>query len=231
MSAIGKRLKESKKNYDANLSYSLEQAVDIVLNSPKAKFDETIDVVFNLNLDTKHADQMVRDKVILPFGTGKTVRVAVFAKGQFAVDAQNAGADIVGAEDLCDSIKSGKIDFDKCVATPDLMGLVGGVAKILGPKGLMPNPKIGTVTTDIKRTVEALKGGQVEFRADKFGIVHSIIGKKSFSKDRLVDNFKVLLNAIKQAKPSGAKGVYIKSVFISSTMGVGIKLDNIDNLV
>lgn len=190
-----------------------------------AKFDETIEIAMNLNVDPRKADQMVRGVVSLPHGTGKTVRVAVFARGDKAAEAQAAGADIVGAEDLMERVQAGQLDFDRCIATPDMMGLVGRLGKILGPRGLMPNPRLGTVTPNVAEAVQAVKGGQVEFRAEKAGIVHAGVGKASFSEEALLANVRAFVDAITRAKPSGAKGTYIKKVSLASTMGPGLKVE------
>lgn len=222
---IGKRIKNAYSIINKNQAYSLKEAVKVVKENATAKFDETIDVAINLGVDPKHADQMVRGVCPLPHGTGKTVRVAVIAQGEKADEAKNAGADIVGAENLIDSILSGKIDFDRCIATPDMMGLAGRVARVLGPKGLMPNPKLGTVTVDVAGAVKKAKAGEVQYRVEKAGIVHAGIGKASFSEEQLLDNAKTFIDAIIKAKPQGAKGTYMKKISISSTMGVGVKID------
>lgn len=223
--AKGKRINNAKSGIDPEKSYGVIEAVKLVKDRAKAKFDETIELAVNLNVDPRHADQMVRGVISLPHGTGKSVKVAVFAKGDKADAAKAAGADIVGAEDLAEQIQAGKIDFDRCIATPDMMGLVGRLGKVLGPRGLMPNPKLGTVTPDVAKAVKAVKGGQVEFRAEKAGIVHAGIGKASFGEDALVANTRAFFDAIMKAKPSGAKGVYVKKVSISSTMGPGVRLE------
>ena len=223
--AHGKRLKQAYSAIDRNALYKLDDAVRIIKSSAKAKFDETIEVSMNLGIDPRHADQNVRGVVQLPHGTGKTLRVAVFAKGDKAKLAQEAGADLVGAEDLAEKVQGGTIDFDRCIATPDMMALVGRLGKVLGPRGLMPNPKLGTVTNDVVEAVKAAKGGQVEFRAEKAGIVHAGVGKASFAEPALAENIKAFVGAINRAKPSGAKGTYIKKVSLSSTMGPGLKLD------
>jgi large subunit ribosomal protein L1 len=228
--ANGKRLKQAYSAIDRDAFYGLDQAVKLIKSSAKAKFDETIEISMNLGIDPRHADQNVRGVVQLPHGTGKTLRVAVFAKGDKAKLAKDAGADLVGAEDLAEQIQGGKMDFDRCIATPDMMALVGRLGKVLGPRGLMPNPKLGTVTNDVAEAVKAAKGGQVEFRAEKAGIVHAGVGKASFTEDALVNNVKAFVGAISRAKPSGAKGTYIRRVSLSSTMGPGLKLD-IGNLV
>ncbi len=205
--------------------HGVDEAIALAKANATAKFDETIEVAMNLGVDPRHADQMVRGVVNLPKGTGKTVRVAVFARGAKADEAREAGADVVGAEDLMTSIQEGNIDFDRCIATPDLMGVVGRLGKVLGPKGLMPNPKLGTVTMNVAQAVKDAKGGQVEYRVEKAGIIHSGIGKASFSSEDLRANFDALLDAVVRAKPSGAKGKYLRKVAVSSTMGSGIKVD------
>jgi large subunit ribosomal protein L1 len=225
MARIGKRLKKAYEGIDPAAAYDLPQAVKILKSRPPAKFDETVEIAMNLNIDPRKADQNLRGTVMLPHGTGKTLRVAVFARGDRAAEAQAAGADIVGAEDLAERVQGGQIDFDRCIASPDMMALVGRLGKVLGPRGLMPNPKLGTVTTNITEAVKAAKGGQVEFRAEKAGIVHAGVGKASFSEDALVDNIRAFVGAITRAKPSGVKGTYIKKVSLSSTMGPGLKLE------
>jgi large subunit ribosomal protein L1 len=221
----GKRYAEASKTVDRNRSYPLEEAVKLIKGAAKSKFDETVEVALNLGIDPRHADQQVRGMVELPNGTGKTVRVAVFARAAKAEEAKAAGADIVGAEDLAEKINGGMLDFDRCIATPDMMGVVGRLGKVLGPRGLMPNPKLGTVTPDVATAVKAAKAGQVEFRAEKAGLVHAGIGKASFSEQAIAENIKAFVGAINRAKPAGAKGTYIKKVSVSSTMGPGIKLD------
>lgn len=225
MAKVGKRLKAGLAAVDHETYYTVVDAVKILKANAKAKFDETVEVAMNLGVDPKHADQMVRGVVALPHGTGKTMRVAVFAKGDKAKDAEAAGADLVGAEDLADKINAGEMGFDRVIATPDMMGVVGKLGKVLGPRGLMPNPKLGTVTQDVAAAVKAAKAGSIEFRAEKAGIVHAGVGKASFSEEAIVANVKALVNAINRAKPSGAKGTFIKKVSLSSTMGPGIKLD------
>ncbi|MBR1949164.1 MAG: 50S ribosomal protein L1 [Alphaproteobacteria bacterium] len=222
---MGKRIVNAYKNLDKDQAYSLKDAVKIVKENAKAKFDETVDIAINLGVDPKYADQMVRGVCALPHGTGKTVRVAVLAQGEKADQAKAAGADIVGAENLIDSILAGKIDFDRMIATPDMMGMAGKVARVLGPKGLMPNPKLGTVTADVEAAVKKAKAGEVQYRVEKNGIVHAGIGKASFSEDQIYENSKAFIDAIIKAKPSGAKGTYMKKVSLSSTMGVGVKVD------
>ena len=210
---------------DRNRFYGVDEAIGIVKSNATAKFDETIEVAMNLGVDPRHSDQMVRGVVSLPKGTGKTVRVAVFAKGAKADEAKAAGADVVGAEDLMETVQGGQIDFDRVIATPDMMGVVGRLGKVLGPKGLMPNPKLGTVTMDVAKAVTDAKGGQVEFRVEKAGIIHAGIGKASFSEQDLQENFRAFMDAIHKAKPSGAKGKFVNKVSISSTMGPGLKID------
>ena len=222
----GTRIVNAYKTIDKTQAYALKEAVKIVKSNATAKFDETIDVAINLGVDPKHADQMIRGVCALPHGTGKTVRVAVLAQGAKADEAKAAGADIVGAENLVDSILSGKIDFDRCIATPDMMGLAGRVARVLGPKGLMPNPKLGTVTTDVAGAVKKAKAGEVQYRVEKNGIVHAGIGKASFSEEQIYDNAKTIIDAILKAKPQSLKGNYLKKISLSSTMGVGIKVDS-----
>jgi large subunit ribosomal protein L1 len=223
--AGGKRNAEVRQGVDRNKAYAVDEAVRLVKARAKAKFDETVEVAMNLGVDPRHADQMVRGVVTLPKGTGKTVRVAVFAKGDKAEEAKKAGADIVGAEDLMETIQGGQIDFDRVIATPDMMGVVGRLGKVLGPKGLMPNPKLGTVTPNVAEAVKAAKGGQVEFRVEKAGIIHSGIGKASFPAEDLKANYLAFVDAIVKAKPSGAKGKYVQKIALSSTMGPGLKVD------
>ena len=221
----GKRLKAAASAVDHSKSYPLDEAIKLVKGNAKAKFDETIEMSMNLGIDPRHADQMVRGLISLPNGTGKTVRVGVFARGPKAEEAQAAGADVVGAEDLAEKVQAGDIDFDRCIATPDMMGIVGRLGKILGPRGLMPNPRLGTVTMDVKGAITAAKGGQVEFRAEKAGIIHAGIGKASFGEAQLLENARALADAIIKAKPAGAKGTYLKKAALSSTMGPGVRLD------
>ncbi len=225
MGKVGKRLKGAYEAIDREAVYDVAEAVKMVKEQAQAKFDETVEISVNLDIDPRHADQMVRGVVTLPNGTGKSVRVAVFAKGDKAQEAADAGADVVGAEDLAEKVNKGEIDFDRCIATPDMMGVVGRLGKILGPRGLMPNPKLGTVTAEVAKTVQAVKGGQVEFRAEKAGIVHAGIGKASFTEQALVENVRAFYDVILRNKPSGAKGTYVKKVSISSTMGAGLKLE------
>ena len=220
-----KRLTKARTTVDAAKAYALADAIGVVKRNATAKFDETIEMSMNLGIDPRHADQMVRGLISLPNGTGKSVRVGVFARGAKAEEALAAGADVVGAEDLAEKIQAGEIAFDRCIATPDLMGVVGRLGKILGPRGLMPNPRLGTVTMDVKGAVSAAKGGQVEFRAEKAGIIHAGIGKASFDEAKLLENARALADAIVKAKPAGAKGTYLKAAALSSTMGPGIKLD------
>src|ERR1700685_3298393 len=221
----GKRLNSAYAAVDTAKTYPLEQAIHLIKSNSKAKFDETVEISLNLGIDPRHADQMVRGLTTLPNGTGKTVRVGVFARGAKADEATAAGADVVGAEDLMEKIQAGTIEFDRCVATPDMMGIVGRLGKILGPRGLMPNPRLGTVTMDVKGAVSAAKGGQVEFRAEKAGIIHAGIGKVSFDEDKLLENARALADAIQKAKPTGAKGTYLKKVSLSSSMGPGVRVD------
>ena len=223
--AQSKKAKALAAAVDPETLYALDTALKMVKANATAKFDETIEVAINLNVDPRHADQMVRGVVTLPKGTGKTVRVGVFARGPKADEARLAGADVVGAEDLMELVQSGTIDFDRCIATPDLMGLVGRLGKILGPKGMMPNPKLGTVTMNVGEAVKAAKGGQVEYRVEKAGIIHGMLGKASFPQEDLRANFDALLDAVVRAKPSGAKGKYLQKVAVSSTMGAGVRVD------
>ena len=225
MATIGKRSKAARVAFEGKDLISVEDAVKLIKGAASAKFDETLEIAMNLGVDPRHADQMVRGVVQLPNGTGKTVRVAVFARGAKADEAKAAGADIVGAEDLMETIQSGKIEFDRCIATPDMMPLVGRLGKILGPRNLMPNPKVGTVTMDVKAAVEAAKGGEVQFKAEKAGVVHAGVGKASFDAAKLAENIRAFIDAVNRAKPSGAKGTYLKKVSISSTMGPGVSLD------
>src|SRR5579872_189648 len=225
MTHAGKRIKKALEGVERTKLYKLEEAVKMVKERATAKFDETVEIALNLGVDPKHADQMVRGVVNLPNGTGRTLKVAVFARGAKADEAKAAGADIVGAEDLVNTVNGGQIDFDRCIATPDMMPLVGRLGKVLGPRGLMPNPRVGTVTMDVAAAVKASKGGAVEFRVEKAGIIQGTVGKSSFGDDKLVENIKAFVDAVAKAKPAGAKGTYIQRVAISSTMGPGVKVD------
>ena len=222
---MAKRIEKNNASYDPMREYSVSEALDILKKSSNAKFDETVEIAVNLGIDPRHADQQVRGAVSLPKGTGKTVRVAVFARNEKADEAKAAGADIVGAEDLMEKIQAGEIDFDRCIATPDMMAVVGRVGKILGPKGLMPNPKLGTVTPTPAKAVEEAKAGQVQFRAEKAGIIHGLIGKASFDAAALAENLTAFMKALIDGKPSGAKGKYVRRITVSTTMGPGIKID------
>ncbi len=225
MAKVGKRFAKAKDAFNGQSNVTVEEAVKMVKANASAKFDETIDIALNLGVDPRHADQMVRGTVTLPSGTGKTMRVAVFARGEKADEAKAAGADIVGAEDLMEIVQGGTIEFDRCIATPDMMPIVGRLGKVLGPRNLMPNPRVGTVTTDVKEAVEAAKGGEVQFRVEKAGILHAGIGKASFTEDQLVANVKAIVDAVNRAKPTGAKGTYMKKISLSSTMGPGVSID------
>ena len=225
MGKAGKRYADIANSTDTQAFHSIDEAVKLVKNNAKSKFNETIEISFNLGLDPKQADQMVRGVVNLPEGTGKTVKVAVFARDAKAKEAEEAGADIVGSDDLAEIVKSGKFDFDRVISTPDMMAVVGQLGKVLGPKGLMPNPKLGTVTDNITDAVKNIKGGSVEYRVEKAGIVHAGIGKADFSENAIKNNVMAIIDAIQSAKPSGAKGTYIKGITLTSTMGVGVKLD------
>ncbi|WP_224702655.1 50S ribosomal protein L1 [Devosia aquimaris] len=225
MAHVGKKIAKAREGIDRNKLYKLDEAVKMVKARASAKFDETVEIAINLGVDPRHADQMVRGVVTLPNGTGKTVRVAVFAKDAKADEAKAAGADIVGAEDLMEQIMAGKIDFDRCIATPDMMPLVGRLGKILGPRNLMPNPKVGTVTPDVAGAVKAAKGGAVEYRVEKAGILHAGVGKVSFSEEALLQNIKAFTDAVQRSKPAGAKGTYVKRVAVSSTMGPGVHVE------
>ena len=225
MAKTGKRLKKAYEGVDPEASYPFGEAIKLVKQRASAKFDETVEIAMNLNLDPRKPDQTLRGTVMLPHGTGKSVRVAVFARGDKAKEAEEAGADVVGAEDLAEKVQGGAIDFERCIATPDMMALVGRLGKILGPRGLMPNPRLGSVTQNVAEAVRAAKGGQVEFRAEKAGIVHAGVGKASFTEAALADNVRAFVGAITRAKPSGVKGSYIKKVSLSSTMGPGVKVD------
>ncbi len=228
MAKHGKRTTAAREQFAGKKDVTVEEAVALVKNNAKAKFDETVEIAMNLGVDPRHADQMVRGVVALPNGTGKTVRVAVFARDAKAEEAKAAGADIVGAEDLMEIVQGGKIEFDRCIATPDMMPIVGRLGKVLGPRNLMPNPKVGTVTMDVKAAVEAAKGGEVQFKVEKAGVVHAGIGKASFSEDKLVENVKAFVGAVSKAKPSGSKGSYMKKIVVSSTMGPGVSI-SVDN--
>jgi large subunit ribosomal protein L1 len=225
MSKIGKRLKGAREGVDREKAYAIDEAIKVVKERAKAKFDETVEVSMNLGVDPKHADQMVRGVCNLPNGSGRTQRVAVFARGPKADEAKAAGADVVGAEDLVEQVSKGTINFDRCIATPDMMGLVGRLGKVLGPRGLMPNPRVGTVTMDVTSAVKGAKGGAVEFRVEKAGIVQAGVGKASFSDQKLVENIRAFVDAVAKAKPAGAKGTYVKKISVASTQGVGVKVD------
>jgi large subunit ribosomal protein L1 len=225
MAKLGKRLKKVYEGVDREKNYTLEEAVKLARSNANAKFDETIELAINLNIDSRKSDQIIRGVVSLPNGTGKSYRVAVFARGPKAKEAETAGADIVGAEDLMEKIQAGDIQFDRCIATPDMMGIVGRVGKILGPRGLMPNPKLGTVTLDVEQAIKAVKGGQVEYRPEKAGVVHAGIGKASFAEKALLENIRAYIDAVSKARPSGVKGSFIKRMTLSSTMGPGLKVD------
>ena len=225
MAQHGKRYRAAQDGIDRTKAYPIQDAVKLVKERAKAKFDETVEVAMNLGVDPRHADQMVRGVCNLPNGSGRTVRVAVFARGAKADEARAAGADIVGAEDLVETVNGGNIDFDRCIATPDMMPLVGRLGKVLGPRGLMPNPKVGTVSMDVAGAVRAAKGGAVEFRVEKAGIVHAGVGKASFDEGKLVENIRAFADAVAKAKPAGAKGTYIQRIAVSSTMGPGVKVD------
>src|SRR5215475_75490 len=225
MAHHGKRVLKSREGIDRTKLYPLDEAVQLIKDRAKAKFDETVEIAMNLGVDPRHADQMVRGVVNLPNGTGRSLRVAVFARGAKADEARAAGADVVGAEDLVETVQKGEINFDRCIATPDVMPLVGRLGKVLGPRGIMPNPKVGTVTMDVKGAVAGAKGGSVEFRVEKAGIVQAGVGKASFSAEKLAENIRAFADAVNKAKPAGAKGHYINRVAISSTMGPGVKID------
>ncbi len=228
MGKIGKRLTAARAAFEGKENVTVEEAVDLVKANATSKFDESIEIAMNLGVDPRHADQMVRGTVNLPNGTGKSVRVAVFARGPKAEEATAAGADIVGAEDLMETVQGGTIEFDRCIATPDMMPIVGRLGKVLGPRNLMPNPKVGTVTMDVTEAVQAAKGGQVQFKAEKAGVVHAGIGKASFDAEKLAENVRAFIDAVNRAKPSGAKGAYLQKISISSTMGPGVSI-SIDN--
>ena len=225
MAKLGKRTRSAREAFAGKEDVTVEEAVALIKSAASAKFDETVEIAMNLGVDTRHADQMVRGVIGLPNGTGKTMRVAVFARGPKAEEAQAAGADIVGAEDLMETIQGGTIEFDRCIATPDMMPVVGRLGKILGPRNLMPNPKVGTVTMDVAQAVKDAKGGQVQFRAEKGGVVHAGVGKVSFDEAKLVENIRAFISAVSKAKPAGAKGTYMKRISLSSTMGPGVTVD------
>jgi large subunit ribosomal protein L1 len=225
MAKVGKRLKTAREGVNREKFYSVDEAVQVVKSRAKAKFDETVEIAMNLGVDPKHADQMVRGVCTLPNGTGRTQRVAVFARGAKAEEAKAAGADVVGAEDLVEQVSQGTINFDRCIATPDMMGLVGRLGKVLGPRGLMPNPRVGTVTMDVAAAIKGAKGGAVEFRVEKAGIVQAGVGKASFADRALVENIKAFVDAVIKAKPAGAKGNYLNKISLSSSQGVGVKID------
>ena len=226
MADNGKRIRAARQSVERNKSYPLEEALKSVKEKASVKFDETVDIAMNLGVDPKHADQMVRGVCNLPKGSGRTVRVGVFARGPKADEAKAAGADVVGAEDLVEEVQKGNIEFDRCIATPDMMGVVGRLGKVLGPRGLMPNPRVGTVTMDVGEAVKAAKGGAVEFRVEKAGIIHAGVGKASFGDADLAENIRAFVDAVNRAKPTGAKGAYITKISIKSTMGPGVKVDN-----
>ncbi len=230
MAKLGKRTRAAREAFAGKADLSVEEAVALVKGNAKAKFDETVEIAMNLGVDVRHADQMVRGVVGLPNGTGKNVRVAVFARGAKADEAKEAGADIVGAEDLMETVQGGTIEFDRCIATPDMMPVVGRLGKVLGPRNLMPNPKVGTVTMDVADAVKAAKGGEVQFKAVKGGIIHAGVGKASFDEAKLVENVRAFVSAVSRAKPTGAKGTYMKKISLTSTMGPGVSV-NVDNAV
>ncbi|MFS2219348.1 50S ribosomal protein L1 [Commensalibacter sp. A3DC] len=223
--AKNKRIAAAYASIERNKLYALKDAVALIRGNAKAKFDETVEIAINLGVDPRYADQMVRGLMSLPHGTGKTLRVAVFARGERAEEAKAAGADIVGDEDLAEKVLAGQVDFDRCIATPDMMALVGRLGKILGPRGLMPNPKLGTVTMDVKSAVTAAKSGQVEYRAEKGGVIHAGVGKASFSAENLLENIRAFVDTVQKARPTGVKGTYMKKIYLSSTMGPGIEVD------
>ncbi len=225
MAKLGKRTRAAREAFAGQHDVSVEEAVALVKANAKAKFDETVEIAMNLGVDPRHADQMVRGSVNLPNGTGKTVRVAVFARGAKADEAKEAGADIVGAEDLMETVQGGKIEFDRCIATPDMMPVVGRLGKVLGPRNLMPNPKVGTVTMDVADAIQAAKGGQVQFKVEKAGVIHAGVGKASFAEEKLAENVRAFVDAVAKAKPAGAKGTYMMKVVISSTMGPGVTIN------
>ena len=225
MAKIGKRTRAAREAVNGKQNVTVEEAIDLIKTNARAKFDETVEIAVNLGVDPRHADQMVRGVVGLPNGTGKTVRVAVFARGPKAEEAEAAGADIVGAEDLMETVQGGEINFDRCIATPDMMPVVGRLGKVLGPRNLMPNPKVGTVTMDVAQAVKDAKGGQVQFKAEKAGVVHAGVGKASFSAEQLAENVRAFISAVNKAKPAGAKGTYVKRISLTSTMGPGVSID------
>ena len=225
MAKLGKRIKTAREGIDRNKAYALGDAVKLIKTRVKTKFDETVDIAMNLGVDPKHADQMVRGVCNLPNGSGRSMRVAVFARGAKAEEAKAAGAEVVGAEDLVEAVSKGTINFDRCIATPDMMGLVGRLGKVLGPRGLMPNPRVGTVTMDVVTAIKGAKGGAVEFRVEKAGIVHAGVGKASFSEQQLTENIRAFVDAVNKAKPAGSKGTFIKKVSIKTTMGPGVKVE------
>ena len=226
MGKVGKKYAKSKENFGELANVSLDEAVELIKNNASAKFDETIDIAINLGVDPKHADQMVRGVCSLPHGNGKSVRVAVFAKGEKADEAKKAGADLVGAEDLMETVQSGKIEFDRCIATPDMMPIVGRLGKVLGPRNLMPNPKVGTVTIELEKAISSAKSGEVQFKVEKSGVVQVGLGKVSFDKQKITENISAFVESVNKAKPSGAKGSYLKRISLSSTMGPSITIDN-----
>ena len=230
MAKLGKRMTAANEGIDKRTLYSLEDAVKLLKTRANAKFDETVEIALNLGVDPRHADQMVRGVCSLPNGSGRSVRVAVFAKGDKAEEAKAAGAEVVGAEDLAEKVQGGDLDFDRVIATPDMMPIVGRLGKVLGPRGLMPNPKVGTVTPDVAKAVSDAKGGAVEFRVEKAGIIHAGVGKVSFSEDQIIENVKAFIDTVVKAKPSGAKGTYVKRVAITSTMGPGVRIDPVSVL-
>ena len=225
MASTSKRLRKAGESVEVTKLYGLSEAIGLVKSNATAKFDETVEIAMNLGVDPRHADQMVRGTINLPHGTGKTLRVAVFAKGDKAEEAKAAGADIVGADDLAETVQAGTIEFDRCIATPDMMGVVGRLGRVLGPRGLMPNPKLGTVTPNVAQAVKDAKGGQVQFRVEKAGIIHAGVGKASFETDKLIDNVRAIVDAVSKARPTGAKGTYLKRAHLSSTQGPGVKLE------
>ena len=225
MASTSKRLRKAGESVEVTKLYGLTEAIGLVKSNATAKFDETVEIAMNLGVDPRHADQMVRGTINLPHGTGKTLRVAVFAKGDKAEEAKAAGADIVGADDLAETVQAGTIEFDRCIATPDMMGVVGRLGRVLGPRGLMPNPKLGTVTPNVAQAVKDAKGGQVQFRVEKAGIIHAGVGKASFETDKLIDNVRAIVDAVSKARPTGAKGTYLKRAHLSSTQGPGVKLE------